>query len=476
MTQNNLWTLDAVVAATGGKVSGQPSAALLGVSIDSRTVAPRDIFVAIKGDSMDGHDFVPAACAKGAGVAIVSRVDPTWPHDLPLIVVSDDPLAALERLGRAARTRSHARIIAVTGSVGKTSTKEMLRVALAASSETHASAASFNNHWGVPLTLARFPTTAGFGVFEIGMNHAGEITPLVGMVKPHVAIVTTVAASHLGHFKSLDEIADAKAEIFSGVVTGGHAVINRDSAYFEHLAQAAKSQGITSIIGFGRHEKADVRLEGLALRPDCCCITASILGEKIIYKLGMPGEHMAINSLAVLAAAKLVGADLARAALALSEAKPAKGRGGQIKLQMPGGEAVLLDESYNANPASVAAALALLSNLKPTRSGRRIAVLGDMLELGEFGEDLHRTLSHDIQRHAIDRVFAAGPLMKHLWDVLPAEKRGGYAEQSSALIDMLIQDLRPGDCVMVKGSLGSRMGPIVEALKVKWPQSQKEDV
>lgn len=474
MMQNNLWTLDALVSATGGTLRGKSGQSFGGVSIDSRTVATDDIFVAIKGDAMDGHDFVTAAIAKGAGIAVVSHSHDDWPNDLPLLLV-DDPLLALERLGRAARARSHARIIAVTGSVGKTSTKEMLRVALAASGETHASAASFNNHWGVPLTLSRFPTTAGFGVFEIGMNHAGEITPLVGMVRPHVAIVTTVAASHLGHFKSLDEIADAKAEIFSGVIPGGHAVINRDTPYFERLRSAALAQGITSIIGFGRHPEAEVRLEGLALRPDCCCITAQILGEKIIYKLGIPGEHMALNSLAVLAAAKLVGADLARAALALSEAKPAKGRGGQIKLQMPEGELLLLDESYNANPASVSAALALLSNLKPTKNGRRIAVLGDMLELGEFGPDLHRTLSHDIERHGIDRVYVTGPLMQNLWDVLPAEKRGAYASVSASIVGELVADLRAGDCVMIKGSLGSKMGPIVDALKAKWPLSQKED-
>ena len=474
MMQNNLWTLDALLTATGGTLRGNPGQSFGGVSIDSRTIANGDIFVAIKGDAMDGHDFVPAAIAKGAGMAIVSRIHDNWSNDLPLLLVGD-PLLALERIGKAARARSHARIIAVTGSVGKTSTKEMLRVALAASGETHASAASFNNHWGVPLTLSRFPTTASFGVFEIGMNHAGEITPLVGMVRPHVAIVTTVAASHLGHFKSLDQIADAKAEIFSGVVAGGHAVINRDSPYFEHLKSAALAHGITSIIGFGRHPAAEVRLEGLALRPDCCCITAQILGEKIIYKLGMPGEHMALNSLAVLAAAKLVGADLARAALALSEAKPAKGRGGQLKLQMPEGELLLLDESYNANPASVSAALALLSNLKPTKNGRHIAVLGDMLELGEFGPDLHRNLSHDIERHGIDRVYVAGPLMQNLWDVLPTAKRGAYAPVSASIVGDLIGELKAGDCVMIKGSLGSKMGPIVEALKAKWPISQKED-
>jgi UDP-N-acetylmuramoyl-tripeptide--D-alanyl-D-alanine ligase len=472
---SKLWSLEELVAASGGNVHGKPVSTFDGVSIDSRSVAAGDIFVAIKGDRMDGHDFVPAAVKQGAGLAIVSKIDPAWSKDLPLLLV-DDPLKALERIGVAARARSHAKIIAVTGSVGKTSTKEMLRGALSATAETHASAASFNNHWGVPLTLSRLSTSAGFGVFEIGMNHAGEITPLVGMVRPHVAIVTSIAASHLGHFKSLDEIADAKAEIFSGLVPGGHAVINRDTPYFEKLANVARSHGVSSIIGFGLHADAEVRLEALALRPDCCCITASIMGEKVIYKLGMPGEHMALNSLAVLAAAKLSGADLARAALALSDAKPAKGRGGQIQLCHPDGLITLLDESYNANPASVGAALALLAAIPTGKNGRRVAVLGDMLELGVFGPDLHRDLAREIEVNRIDRVHLAGPLMKHLWDALPPTKRGLYSNQSSDMIEDLTPDLRAGDCVMVKGSLGSKMGPVVEALKAIWPQKQKDDV
>jgi UDP-N-acetylmuramoyl-tripeptide--D-alanyl-D-alanine ligase len=466
---HKLWTLSALQEACQGELRGTPSQRFGGVSIDSRSVAKDDIFVAIKGDKMDGHDFVPAAIAQGAGIAIVSRVGSDWPRDLPLIVVKDDPLAALERLGRAARVRSHGKVIAITGSVGKTSTKEMLRVALSASAETHASAASFNNHWGVPLTLSRFAETSGFGVFEIGMNHPGEITPLVGMVKPHIAIITNVAASHLGHFNSLDEIADAKSEIFTGVVKGGHAIINRDSPYYEHLKKAASQAGIVHVHSFGKHAEADVRLEAVALRPECCCITAILFGEKVTYKLGVPGEHMALNSLAVLAACKLAGADLARAALALADAKPAKGRGGQIKLKTGQGSLLLLDESYNANPASVAAAFALLGTLKPGKNGRRVAVLGDMLELGDFGPDLHRDLAKGIDANSIDLVFTAGPLMRHLYDAIPPAKRGFHAEQSAALVDVLRSALHAGDCVMVKGSLGSRMGPVVEALKAHWP-------
>ena len=473
-----LWTAEELQAATGGKPVGEVTKTLAGVSIDSRSVSDGDIFVAIKGDNMDGHDFVAKALQAGAGVAIVSRSTNAMQSAGPLLQVEDDCLKALERMARAARKRSHGKVIAVTGSVGKTSTKEMLRVALSASGETHASAASFNNHWGVPLTLARFATTSAFGVFEIGMNHGGEITPLVDMVKPHVAIVTTVAASHLGHFASLDEIADAKAEIFSGVVAGGSTVINQDSPYFEKLAVAARQAGIAAVYGFGKHEQAAIRLERIALHPDCCCITAEILGEKLVYKLGMPGAHMAMNSLAVLAAAKLAGADLARAALALADAKPAKGRGVQQRLDTGADDILLIDESYNANPASMAAALALLTQAKPGKGGRRVAVLGDMLELGKFGPDLHAGLAKDVDEAGVDILYAAGPLMAHLWEAVPKGKRGAYASTSAELKEMVLAQLRPGDCVMIKGSLGSRMALVADAMKNKWPerhnQSQKD--
>jgi UDP-N-acetylmuramoyl-tripeptide--D-alanyl-D-alanine ligase len=464
-----LWTGEELVAATGGRLTQPVTRVMRDVSIDTRTLKDGDIFVAIKGDKMDGHDFAAKALQAGAGVAVVSRTSPEMEAAGPLLVVANDPLRGLENMGRAARARSHAQIVAVTGSVGKTSTKEMLRVALGASGLTHASAASFNNHWGVPLTLARFPRDAAYGVFEVGMNHPGEITPLVGFVRPHVAIVTTVAASHLGHFKSLDEIADAKAEIFSGVAHGGAAVINRDTPYFDRLAAAARRVGVNRVFGFGAHADADVRVTQLVLHPTCCCVTATVFGEQVIYKLGMPGEHMAINSLAVLAAAKLMGADLARAALALSDAKPAKGRGVQQALQMPGGALLLIDESYNANPASVRAALALLGQAKPEKGGRRIAVLGDMLELGDSGPALHAGLAEAMDSARVDVLYAAGPLMAHLWKVTPSQRRGAHAAQSELLKDQLLAGLRPGDVVMVKGSLGSRMGPLVEAMKAQWP-------
>ncbi len=464
MVERPLWTVQELLAATGGRLHGEITRPIKGISIDSRSIAEGDVFVAIKGEKMDGHDFVPAALKAGAAVALVSHTTPDMLAAGAVLTVRDDPLRGLEAMGRAARNWNHGKSIAVTGSVGKTSTKEMLRVALSASGLTHASAASFNNHWGVPLTLARFPRDAAFGVFEIGMNHAGEITPLVDMVKPDIAIITTIAEGHLGHFKSLDEIADAKAEIFSGLVKGGTAVINRDTPFYDRLAKSAKSQGVTNIISFGAHENSDVHLDRVALHPTCCCITAHVMGEPVVYKLGVPGEHMALNSLAVLAAAKLAGADLARAALALADAAPAKGRGVQQRLRGPAGEILLIDESYNANPASVAAALSLLAQAKPGKKGRRIAALGDMLELGEFGPGLHAGLAKNIDEQLLDRVYAAGPLMAHMWAAVSPTRRGALAENSAELAKRLVPDLRDGDVIMVKGSLGSKMAAVVSAI------------
>ncbi len=476
MSDRALWTSLELVAATGGELHGTIAKSMNGVSIDSRALAQGDIFVAIKGDAHDGHDYAAISLRAGAAVAIVSRPTEEMLNSGPVLRVANDPLHALEAMGRAARQWNGGKSIAVTGSVGKTSTKEMLRIAFAASGKTHASAASFNNHWGVPLTLARFPRDAAFGIFEIGMSHAGEITPLVKMVQPHVAIITTIAASHLGHFASLDEIAEAKAEIFSGVAPGGAAVINRDTPYYDMLAARAKAHGLGTIVGFGKDERADIRLMQVALHPNCSCISADVLGESVTFKLGTPGMHMAMNSLAVLAAVKLAGADLARASLALAEARPAKGRGGQELLQLGKGDFLLLDESYNANPQSMTAALDLLAAVAKPRKGRRIAVLGDMLELGNFSADLHRALAQDVETAKIDRLYLAGPMMKHLWDCVPVERRGSYAEASAELVGALVSDLRAGDSVVIKGSLGSKMGPVAEALRKRFAAVQKESI
>jgi UDP-N-acetylmuramoyl-tripeptide--D-alanyl-D-alanine ligase len=371
----------------------------------------------------------------------------------------------LRDLARAARARSSAKAIGVTGSVGKTGTKEALRLALSPSGETHASVASYNNHWGVPLSLARCPASARFAVFEMGMNHAGEIEPLTRLVQPHVAIVTTVAPVHLEYLGSIEAIADAKAEIFRGLVPGGAAVINRDSPHYERLRRGALEAGVTQIVSFGEHEAADARLLTASLRSDCSTAQARILGRDVTYKLGAPGRHHVLNSLAVLAAASLAGADLALAALALAGMAPPVGRGARSTLVLPGGTATLIDESYNANPASMAAALALLGQADVGTRGRRIAVLGDMLELGPRGAELHGALAQPVTGEGIDLVFCCGPLMRALWEALPSERRGGYAESSAALESQVLAAIRPGDAVMVKGSLGSRMGPIVKALE-----------
>jgi UDP-N-acetylmuramoyl-tripeptide--D-alanyl-D-alanine ligase len=464
-----LWTIEELVAATGGRLDGDVNRPIGGVSIDSRSIAAGDIFVAIAGENRDGHEFAAAALKNGAAVAIVSRPDPEM-RDSGALLVVDEPLAALRRLAAAARARSAARIVGITGSVGKTTSKEALRLALAASGPTHASASSYNNHWGVPLSLARLPREAAYAVFEIGMSQAGEITPLTRLVRPHVAIVTTIAPSHLGHFPSLVEIADAKAEIFAGVEPGGAAVINRDSEFFDRLAAAARQSGIARIVGFGEHEAAEVRLRNVALHETCSCVTADILGETVSYRLGAPGRHLALNSLAVLAAAQLAGGDLARAAMALAHLEPQKGRGVRFRLDAPDGAITVIDESYNANPASVRAALALLGQAKPGRGGRRIAVLGDMLELGDEGPRLHAELAAAVDESGTNLVYACGAGMAHLWEALPATRRGAYAETSQDLEEAVLRDLRGGDVVMVKGSLGSRMMPLVDAIKARYPE------
>ena len=462
-----------MAAAMDAEQDGALPAAISGISIDSRSVAPGEAFFAIKGDTHDGHAFVVAALANGAGLAVVAEgrhgeMGGEMPADAPLLVVPD-VLAALGDLAAAARARSEGKIVAVTGSVGKTSTKEALRLALSRDGETHASVASFNNHWGVPLSLARLPQRARYGVFEIGMNHAGEITPLTRLVRPDVAIVTTVAPVHLEFFGSLEAIADAKAEIFLGVVPGGVAVINRDNEQFARLARAAREAGVERIVGFGEHAGAEARLIRYALQPEASTVEADILGQRVTYKVGAPGKHLVLNSLAVLAAAALAGADLAMVALALAEQMPAAGRGTRIALAVPGGSALLIDESYNANPVSMRAALALLGQAPIGARGRRIAVLGDMLELGAAGAELHRDLVSAIREHAIDLVFCAGPLMESLWQALPSERRGGYAKDAAALEGDVLAAVRGGDAIMVKGSFGSRMGPIVKALVRRYP-------
>ena len=457
-----LWTADEACAATGARVTGDWIAS--GVSIDSRSLEAGDLFVALQGPTFDGHAFIGAALEKGAVAALASRIPDGLPNGAPLLLV-DDTLAGLEALGRAARARSAARFIAVTGSVGKTGTKEALKLALEATAPTFASSGNLNNHWGVPLSLARLPRDVAYGVFELGMNHAGEIGPLSRQVRPDVAIITTIEAVHMEFFASVDEIADAKAEIFEGMGSCATAILNRDNPQFDRLEAHARAGGIARIIGFGRHEQADSRLVDCTLNATGSTVSASILGERIDYRLAMPGLHWVLNSLGVLAAVVAAGGDLAGAAAKMSELVPLKGRGKREHITLAGGPFELIDESYNASPAAVRAAIQVLARATPGAGGRRIAVLGDMLELGAEEERLHADLAPDLRAAGVDLVFTAGSLMAALGQALPTGQRGGHAATAADLLPQVAAAVQPGDVVLVKGSLGSRMGPLVEALR-----------
>ncbi|MFA6153772.1 UDP-N-acetylmuramoylalanyl-D-glutamyl-2,6-diaminopimelate--D-alanyl-D-alanine ligase [Mesorhizobium sp.] len=465
-----LWTSEALVSAMDGRPLGPMPDGISGISIDSRSLQPGDAFFAIKGEAMDGHDFATAAIKAGAGVLVVAegRLPSLGRLTAPIIVV-EDVLAALEKLGVAARTRSQAKIIAVTGSAGKTTTKEALRHVLSAIGKVHASAQSFNNHWGVPLTLARMPDDCDYAVFEIGMNHPDEIRPLVKMVRPHVAIVTMIAAAHLGFFRNLDEIAKAKAEIFEGLEPGGAAVLNRDDARFKLLDKLAHAAGVEHVYGFGENARSTFKLVKCELHADHSDIAARIDGHDMIARIGAPGRHMVQNVLAVLGAAHLVGADLDKVALALSDLSAERGRGKRHVLRHTGGSITLIDESYNANPASMAAAMALLNATPVTGEGRRIAVLGDMLELGDHSAKLHAALADLIVGTGTRTVYLGGPEMRALAQALPAEVKTEYHAGAEELKPVLLAALRPGDVVMIKSSKGIGFAKLVDALLGKFP-------
>ncbi len=460
-----LWSGLGLVAPLRARVHGGVSKPVGGISIDTRTLEPDDLFFAINGDNSDGHDYVERAFMAGAVAAVVDEAHADALAGRGSLLIVEDVLEAMANLGRAARARSQARVIAVTGSVGKTSTKEALRLALTPAGLVHASAASYNNQWGVPLTLARLPKAAKFVVSEVGMNHAGEITPLVAMVRPHVAIITTVAPVHLEFFSSIEAIADAKAEIFSGLEPGGVAIINRDSPFYERLETAARASPAGHIASFGAHPSSDACLLDFTPAPDHSRIRARIAGREIAFRLGAPGRHLAENALAVLLAAHAVGADLEVAAAALAFFQAQQGRGLRATIATAGGSFTLIDESYNANPASMRAALAMAGTLAPGEGGRRIAVLGDMLELGDSSRGLHADLGKDIAANGFDLVLAAGPMMSALADALDGRLSTEWRPDAAALQPLVLDAVRAGDVVVVKGSNGSRMAPIVAALK-----------
>lgn len=465
-----LWTAQALVAAMDGRPLGPMPEGVDGISIDTRTLQPGDAFFAIKGETMDGHDFATAAIKAGAGVLVVAegKLPALGRLTSPMIVVPD-VLEALEKLGRAARARSQAKIIAITGSVGKTSTKEALRHGLSAVGRVHASDKSLNNHWGVPLTLARMPDDCDYAVFEIGMNHPDEIRPLVKMVRPHIAVVTLIAAAHLGFFRNLEEIAKAKAEIFEGLEPGGTALLNRDDPRSKFLEKTAVALDVKNIAGFGENARSTYRLLDCVLHADHSTLTARIAGQEIVARIGAPGRHIVQNALAVLGAAHLAGADVAKVAQALGSLSAEPGRGRRHILLHPDGPFTLIDESYNANPASMTAALALLNATPVSGQGRRIAVLGDMLELGAHSAKLHAGLAGLIVGTDTSTVFLGGPEMKALAEVLPGDIATAYRTGVQELKPVLLDAVGPGDVVMVKSSKGIGFSKLVEALLKKFP-------
>ena len=457
-----LWTSDEVIKALSPVAAVAPFAAN-GVTFDSRAVGKGDLFFALGGETTDGHGFVADALARGAVAAVVSR-DVEGARGTLIRV--PDTMKALVDLGRAGRRRSKARIASVTGSVGKTSTKDALRAMLSAQAPTSASVASYNNHVGVPISLARLPRAARYGVFEIGMNHPGEIEPLARQVESHVGVITNVGAVHIGYMGSEEAIADEKGCLFAGMAEGAAAVLNRDNRHYERLVSQARRFGVSRIVGFGRSEAAEARLLACNLQDSGSDVAALIHGRRIEYRLGAAGEHWALNSVAALAVVEALGADVAIAAATLAQVKASPGRGARRMLKFGTGVVELLDESYNANPLSVRAMLAVLSRTEPKPGGRRVLALGDMRELGE-GADAdayHAGLADAVATSGVAQVFLCGPHMQALWPCLAPAQRAVHRPDSASLAGEVAAALRAGDVVAVKGSLGSKMKIVVDAI------------
>jgi UDP-N-acetylmuramoyl-tripeptide--D-alanyl-D-alanine ligase len=462
MAREPLWTAETAAAATGGRTAGTWRA--LGVSIDSRTVAKNDLFIALPGPNFDGHDYVADALARGAAAAMVSRRPAGVEDDRKLLMVVDS-MKALQDLGRAARDRSRAKVVAVTGSAGKTGVKEAIRACLATQGSVAHSIGSLNNHWGVPLSLSRMDRDSDYGVFEAGMNHAGELSVLTRMIRPHVAVITNVEAAHVEFFPNLEAVADAKAEILEGIEPGGAAVLNRDSPFFGQLAaHAARNRNIARIVSFGRAESAEVRLVEADIGPVSSRVRATIFGRTIEFTVGMAGPHWVMNALATLAAVSALGAHVDRAAQALAAVSPLPGRGQRLQCRVAAGPITVIDDSYNANPASMRAAIATLAAAPVEQGARRIAVLGEMRELGAQSEVLHAGLAQPLVDARIDLVFTSGAAMAALDAALPRERRGGHFADARATAAAVAAALRAGDVVMVKGSNASGMKAVVDAL------------
>lgn len=471
MTQLSLWNAAEIAATTQGAyggTAGKPAETVqvTGISIDTRTLAEGDLFVPLRGPNFDGHDFIDDAVARGAALVLCEK------GEAPATVRVADTLLALQDLASGARARTRAAIMAVTGSVGKTTVKSMLHTAFSAAGTTHANDASLNNHWGVPLSLARLPEQARYGVFEIGMNHAGEITPLSRLVAPHLAIITTVAAAHIAHFDSVEAIARAKAEIFQGMDANGIAVLPRDCAQYPLLLAEARTQGLRRILTFGEHPESMVRLLSSTETPQGHQVTMCLQGadrtpQEISFTLGLSGKHHALNALAVIAALEAFDVlnDVTLGAFATMS--PVSGRGNRISCHVQPDQPplVLIDETHNASPVAVEAALRGFKNIQA--HGKRYIVLGDMLELGPQSEALHRSLASAVLAARPDHVLLSGALMRALSNELertaPQLALDHYPD-SKALAEALVTKAAAGDVVLVKGSHGARMKTVIDAL------------
>ena len=473
-----LWDAQDVIHATNGRAIGGDTWHAQGISMDTRTLQPGDIFVALHGENAqsDGHNFVAQAFEKGAVAAIVDHDVFDGNNNAPsgALVVVEDTLAALADMARYIRNDFGGVSIGVTGSVGKTGTKEMLAACFGAVSSTYASRSSYNNHIGVPYSVASMPHGTDVGIFEMGMNHSGEITPLSEIVRPDIAIITTVQEVHMEHFNAVEEIADAKAEIFRGMNHNGIAILNQDNPHLVRLRAAAKTQGLGKIYTFGVGKDADARILNIIHAANGTRVQARIMDEEIGFTLQFTGEHHAKNALAVLLAVKLAGYDLTRAVKALEAIEPLPGRGLKENLNYgdPDNPVTLIDESYNASPVAMKAAFKVLALIDPGRGGRRIAVLGDMLELGESSAQYHRDLALPLKAANIDFVYTCGSMMKELHQNLPQDIKGAHKETSQELAEIVPEAIAPGDVVMVKGSLGSKMKVVVEALRA-YPETLK---
>ena len=457
-----LYTVGEIIAATGGRAEGLTGDSVCSLSIDSREIAPEGLFIAIKGDRFDGHDFVVEALANGAVAALVSQEKADGLGDR--LIVVPDALEGLVDLARAARARSSARVVAVTGSAGKTTTKEAIRAVLARGGETHASIKSFNNHWGVPLMLARMAESANFGVFEIGMNHAGEITPLVQLVRPHVAVVTTVAAAHLEFFPSVEAIAAAKAEIFAGLEPGGVAVLNADHPYLPILLEAAREAGVGRVVTYGFAPQADWRIEAVEMGDSDTVARIRHGDDTTSMTLGLKGRHMVANAVAALIVGDLFGVERGAALEALEAFGAPEGRGLALKLGPPERPLLLIDESYNANSASMVAALDVFC-MQAAPGGKKVLVLGDMLELGSEAPTLHRALKQSVVEAGADLLFLVGPNMALLGETLGAGAVAGQGEGVDDIVQIVLDSLDYGDAIMVKGSNGVRLSALVKAIR-----------